>query len=207
MAEIIGVQYIKIAAAAILPAIAYFGAALMVVHLIARKRHIGKNPNVHYEGAPILPRVYRLLPIVILVVMIVRGMSLPRAGIICTVIAIAISFLSKDTRMSPKKFLYTLLDGIRQAANIAIPTASCGIMIGIVVRSGLAVKIAKIIDQTGNSSLFIALVVAAIGCIILGMALPTVAAYLIANTLFISAIQGLGISALTSNMFIFYFCS
>ena len=205
MAEIIGVQYIKIAAAAILPAIAYFGAALMVVHLIARKRHIGKNPNVHYEGAPILPRVYRLLPIVILVVMIVRGMSLPRAGIICTVIAIAISFLSKDTRMSPKKFLYTLLDGIRQAANIAIPTASCGIMIGIVVRSGLAVKIAKIIDQTGNSSLFIALVVAAIGCIILGMALPTVAAYLIANTLFISAIQGLGISALTSNMFIFYF--
>lgn len=205
MAEIIGVQYIKIAAAAILPALAYFGAALMVVHLIARKKHIGKNPNVHYEGKPILPRLYRLIPIVVLVFFIVRGMSLPRAGIICTVIAIIISFLSPETRMTPKKFLYTALDGIRQAANIAIPTASCGIMIGIVVRSGIAVKIAKIIDKTGNNSLFIALIVAAIGCIILGMALPTVAAYLIANTLFISAIQGLGIDALIANMFIFYF--
>lgn len=205
MAEIIGIQYVKIAAAAIIPAIAYFVAALMVVHLIARKKHIGKNPNVHYTGKPILPRVYRLIPIIVLVFMIVRGMSLPRAGIICSVLAIIISFISVDTRMSPKKFLYTVLDGIRQAANIAIPTASCGIMIGIVVRSGIAVKIAKIIDKTGNNSLFLALVVASIGCIILGMALPTVAAYLIANTLFISAIQGLGISALTANMFIFYF--
>ena len=205
MAEIIGIQYIHIAAAAIIPALGYFIAALMVVHLIARKKHIGKNPNVHYDGAPILPRLYRLIPIVVLVALIIKGMSLPRAGILCTVIAVAISFISKDTRMSGKKFLLTMLDGIRQAANIAIPTAACGIMIGIVVRSGIAVKIAKIIDRTGNSSLFIALLVAAIGCIILGMALPTVAAYLIANTLFISAIQGLSISPLVANMFIFYF--
>ena len=205
MAEIIGVQYIHIAAAAIIPALGYFAAALTVVHLIARKRHIGKNPNVHYEGRPILPRLYRLIPIIILVAMIIQGMSLPRAGIICTVISIVISCFSKETRMSIRKLILTMLDGIRQAANIAIPTAACGIMIGIVVRSGVAVKIAKIIDKTGNSSLFLALIVAAIGCIILGMALPTVAAYLIANTLFISAIQGLGISALVSNMFIFYF--
>jgi TRAP transporter 4TM/12TM fusion protein len=205
MAEIIGVQYIHIAASAVIPALAYFGAAFIVVDLLARKHHIGKNPNVHYEGKPILPRLYRLLPIVILVIMIIQGMSLPRAAIICSLISIGVSFLSKDTRMSGKKFLYTILDGIRQAANIAIPTASCGIMIGIVVRSGIAVKIAKIIDQTGHSSLFIALIVAAIGCIILGMALPTVAAYLIANTLFISAIQGIGIPALNANMFIFYF--
>ena len=205
MAEIIGIQYIHIAAAAIIPALAYFIAALMVVHLIARKKHIGKNPNVHYEGKPILPRLYRLLPIVILVVMIIRGMSLPRAGIICTVISIVVSCFSKETRMSGKKLILTMLDGIRQAANIAIPTAACGIMIGIVVRSGVAVKIAKIIDKTGNNSLFLALVVAAVGCIILGMALPTVAAYLIANTLFISAIQGLDIKPLVANMFIFYF--
>jgi TRAP-type uncharacterized transport system fused permease subunit len=86
-------------------------------------------------------------------------------------------------------------------------------MIGIVVRSGIAVKIAKMIDKTGNSSLFLALLIAALGCILLGMALPTVAAYLIANTLFISAITGLLNNAmpdtvniaLVGNMFLFYF--
>ena len=205
MAEIIGIQYVQIAEAAIIPAIAYFGSAFMLVHLIARKKHIGKDSGVHYEGTPVVPRLYRLVPIVVLVVMIVMGYSLPRAAIYCTVLAIVVSMISKETRMSGKKLLDTLIDGIRQSANIAIPTAACGIMIGIVVRSGIAVKISKLIGKTGNSSLFLALIIAAIGCLLLGMALPTVAAYLIANTLFISAIQGLGISALVANMFIFYF--
>lgn len=99
----------------------------------------------------------------------------------------------------------TIIDGVRQSANIAIPTGVCGIMIGIVVRSGIAVKIAKLIGQAGGSSMLLALIVAAIGCLLLGMALPTVAAYLIANTLFSSAIMGLGVETLVANMFIFYF--
>ena len=99
----------------------------------------------------------------------------------------------------------TIIDGVRQSANIAIPTGACGIMIGIVVRSGIAVKIAKLIGQAGGSSLLLALIVAAIGCLLLGMALPTVAAYLIANTLFCSAIMGLGVETLVANKFIFCF--
>ncbi len=205
MAEIIGIQYVQIAYAAVIPAVAYFASAFMLVHLIARKKHIGKDSGVHYEGTPVLPRLYRLLPIIILVAMIIMGYSLPRAAIYCTVLSIIVSMVSKETRMNGKKLINTLIDGIRQSANIAIPTAACGIMIGIVVRSGIAVKISKLIGKTGNTSLFLALIIAAIGCLLLGMALPTVAAYLIANTLFISAIQGLGISALVSNMFIFYF--
>lgn len=205
MAEIIGVQYMKIATAAIIPAVAYFAAVFILVHLLAKKKHLGKSGDLHYEGQPILPRLYRLLPIVVLVVMIFAGFSLPRSAIYCTVLSMIISAISKDTRMSLKKLAETLMEGVRQAANIAIPTAACGIMIGIVVRSGVAVKIAKLIGRSGNSSLILALLVAAAGCLLLGMALPTVAAYLIANTLFCSAIQGLGIDPLVANMFIFYF--
>ena len=214
MAEIIGLQYIHIAAAAVIPAIAYFGSAFILVHLLARKKHIGKDSGLHYEGKPIVPRLYRLLPIIVLVGMIVMGFSIPRSAIVCTVVSIIVSMISPETRLSAEKFIQTILDGIRQAANIAIPTAACGIMIGVVVRSGIAVKISKLIGKTGNSSLLLALVIAAIGCLLLGMALPTVAAYLIANTLFISAIQQLldsqalmaGLNtALIGNMFIFYF--
>lgn len=213
MAEIIGIQYVHIAGAAIIPAIAYFGSAYILVHQIARKKNIGKDTTLGQTAKPILPRLYRLFPILLLVAMIVKGYSIPRSGLVCTAVSIIISMISKETRMSAKKFLLTLMEGIRQAANIAIPTAACGIMIGIVVRSGIAVKIAKLIDKTGNNSLFLALIIAALGCILLGMALPTVAAYLIANTLFISAITGLldaqmmeGVNtALIGNMFIFYF--
>lgn len=192
-------------AAAVLPAVAYFLAVFILVHMIAKKKGLGKDSGVHYEGKPILPRVYRLLPIVVLVVMIIMGYSLPRSAIYCTIFSIIIAAISPETRMSPRKLLQTLMDGVRQAANIAIPTAACGIMIGIVVNSGVAVKIAKLIGTSGEGSLFIALLIAALGCLLLGMALPTVAAYLIAVTLFASAIQGLGISALVTNMFIFYF--
>lgn len=176
MAEIIGVQYAQIAAAAVLPAVAYFLAVFILVHMIAKKKGLGKDSGVHYEGKPILPRVYRLLPIIVLVIMIIMGYSLPRSAIYCTIFSIIIAAISPETRMGPRKLLQTLMDGVRQAANIAIPTAACGIMIGIVVNSGVAVKIAKLIGTSGEGSLFIALLIAA-----------------------------LGISALVTNMFIFYF--
>lgn len=206
MAEMIGIPYMDIATAAILPAVAYFGAVFILVHLLAKKKQMSTtNDALKYQGSPILPRVYRLVPIILLVIMIFAGMSMPRAAIYCTALSIILCMLSKDTRMSARQLMETLIEGVRQAANVVIPTAACGIMIGIVVRSGVAVKVAKLIGTSGNNSLLLALVVAAVGCLMLGMALPTVAAYLIANTLFCSAIQGLGIEALVANMFIFYF--
>ncbi len=206
MAEMIGIPYMDIATAAILPAVAYFGAVFILVHLLAKKKQMSVgSSDLKYQGKPILPRIYRLVPIILLVIMIFAGMSMPRAAIYCTALAIVICMSAKDTRMSAKQLMETLIEGVRQAANVAIPTAACGIMIGIVVRSGVAVKVAKLIGTSGNNSLLLALVVAAVGCLMLGMALPTVAAYLIANTLFCSAIQGLGIEALVANMFIFYF--
>ena len=88
MAEIIGVQYAQIAAAAVLPAVAYFLAVFILVHMIAKKKGLGKDSGVHYEGKPILPRVYRLLPIIVLVIMIIMGYSLPRSAIYCTIFSI-----------------------------------------------------------------------------------------------------------------------
>lgn len=206
MAEMIGVKYTDIATSAIIPAVCYFFAAFMIVHLLAKKKKMHVDSvSLKYENRPILPRLYRLLPIVVLVFLLYSGFSLPRSAIYCTLLSIFIGALSKETRIGPKKLLNCLIEGVKQASYVALPTAGCGIMIGIVVRSGVAVKIAKLIGTSGNSSLFLAMVVAALGCILLGMALPTSAAYLIGNVLFCSSIQGLGIEALPANMFIFYF--
>lgn len=207
MAEMIGISYAQIATSAIIPALAYYGSVLLLVHFIAKKKQL-QNINkeeVKYVSPPILPRAYQLTPVIVVVVMIFMGASLTRAALYGTALSIIVSFISKDTRMSIKQLLDCLLDGIRQAANIAVPTAACGIMIGIVVRSGAANKLTKIIASVGDSNVAVALLIAMAGCMLLGMALPTVAAYLIANILFCPTIIAMGIAPLPANMFIFYF--
>ncbi len=208
MAEMIGISYAKIAMAALIPALAYYGSVFLLVHFIAKKNNLQKFSEeiaLKQKAPPILPRLYRLLPIIIVVAMVFMGSSLTRSALVGIVLSIVVSMVSKETRMSVKQLFDTLLDGVRQAANIAIPTAACGIMIGIVVRSGAANKLTKIIAAVGGSNIVVALIIAMLGCMLLGMALPTVAAYLIANILFCPTIIALGIPALPANMFIFYF--
>ncbi|TCO76874.1 TRAP transporter permease [Marinisporobacter balticus] len=207
MAEMIGVSYAKIATAAIIPALAYYGSIFLLVHFLAKKSKLenrGKE-QVKYTSAPILPRLYQLVPIFVVVGMIFKGFSLTRSALFGTTLAIVVSMFSVETRMNGRRFMEALLDGIRQAGQIAIPTSACGIMIGIVVRSGVANKLTKIITIIGGSNIVIALGIAMLGCMLLGMALPTVAAYLISNILFCPTIIALGIPALPANMFIFYF--
>jgi TRAP transporter 4TM/12TM fusion protein len=206
MAEMIGVSYANIAISAIIPALAYYLAIFMVVHFIAKQRKLkNKGAELKVVTAPIIPRSYRLIPIIVVVVLIFTGSSLTRSALVGIALSIFINLLSKQTRMSFNAFVATGIDGIRQAANIAIPTGVCGVMIGIVVRSGAANKLTTIIQAVGGSNLVVALVIAMLGCLILGMALPTVAAYLIANILFCPTIIKLGVPSFQANMFIFYF--
>lgn len=206
MAEMIGISYTRIAMAAIIPALAYYGSVFLLVHFLAKKKQMSSHDEtVVCKTAPILPRVYQLAPIIALVIMIFMGSSLTRAALVGTALAIIVSFISKDTRMNLPQFIDAMLDGTKQAYGIAIPTAACGIMTGIVVQSGVANKLTKIISATGSSSLALALIITMLGCMLLGMALPTVAAYLIANILFCSTLISLGIDPLPANMFIFYF--
>lgn len=214
MAEMLGVSYSEVATRALIPALAYYFSIFCVVHLLAKKRDLKKTESAAIHTPPILPRLYRLIPMFVVVVMIFMGTSLPRAALLGTALSLIIGLFSKETRLSIKELISVLMDGTRQAVSIAIPTAACGIMIGVVVRSGVAVKIAKLIALWGNSSVFVALLIAAAGCLMLGMALPTVAAYLISNVLFVPSIRELLIStmgfdpmlaAFVANMFIFYF--
>jgi TRAP transporter 4TM/12TM fusion protein len=206
MAEMIGIPYARIAVDALIPALGYYLAVFFLVHNIAKKNHLGgKDSSTHYTSAPVLPRLYRLLPVIVMVVMIFMSMPLPTSALTGIALSIIIGFLSKETRLSPKQLLDCCMTGIKQAANIAIPTAACGVMIGIVVRSGAANKLTTIINSVGNSHLLFALFITMVGCLVLGMALPTVAAYLIANILFAETLSKLGLDLLSLNMFIFYF--
>lgn len=213
MAEMLGIPYGRVASAAILPAVAYYFAVFVLVSMLARKRAVntgGEDVKITVDQ-PILPRLYLLIPAIMLVIWIIRGSSLMRAGMIGIFSCLACNgvsyFVGKRKNFAGLKQLADCcMRGCKQAAEIAIPTAACGIIINVVtMQTSLATNLTALISNLGNEYLFIALLLAMAGCILLGMALPTVAAYLVGVILFVPCIRGLGVSPLCANMFIFYF--
>ena len=211
MAEMLGVPYKTIAFSAIIPAVAYFLSVFLFVSFLARKQRVAKaSAETAIEVDPILPRLYMLLPAVVLVYYMVSGASLMRSGMMGIYAAVGVNAVSRFVLggkyyVSLKGLFDAALQGVRQAADIAIPTAACGIIIGIVIQSGLATKLSTIIAGVGVSNLVFALLITMGGCMLLGMALPTVAAYLVANILFVPTLAALKVPALPANMFVFYF--
>ncbi|MDD3251284.1 MAG: TRAP transporter fused permease subunit [Lachnospiraceae bacterium] len=210
MAELLGISYGKIAMSAIIPAVAYFGSVFILVDLLARKNtyiHPDRKVNsedLKFKVDPILPRVYLLLPAVLLVAMVMSGQSLRRSAMVSTVAVIVLNLIP-GRGVSVKELIGAFRDGIKQSANIALPTAACGIIIAACVQSGLATKFSEIVAIVGGSHLFLALLITMAGCMLLGMALPTTAAYLIAVVLFVPVLLKLSIPTLVAHMFCFYF--
>ena len=212
MAEMLGVPYKSIALAALIPAVAYFMSVFLLVTFMANKKSMldGETKTEAIQTEKILPRLYQMIPAIVLVYYMIAGASLMRSGMMGIFTCLIINVISKfvlDGKyfVSLKRLGATALQGIKQAAEIAIPTAACGIIIGVVIQSGLATKVSKLIANVGSTHLIIALLITMLGCMLLGMALPTVAAYLVANVLFVPTLTGLGIAPLQANMFVFYF--
>ncbi|SFG50765.1 TRAP transporter permease [Oribacterium sp. WCC10] len=214
MAEMLGVSYFKVASSAILPAVAYYFGVFVLVTYLAKKRasKAGGSEDVKISiDQPILPRLYLLIPVILLVFWIIRGSSLMRSGMVgifsCLVCNVVSYFVAnKRNFIGIRELGKCCINGAKQAAEIAIPTAACGIIINVVTgQTSLATNLSSLIGSLGTNYLFLALLIAMIGCMLLGMALPTVAAYLVGVILFVPVLRSLGIEPLVANMFVFYF--
>ncbi|MBQ6772805.1 MAG: TRAP transporter fused permease subunit [Synergistaceae bacterium] len=221
MAEMLGINYMSVAASAIIPAAAYYFAVFVLVDKIAAKRAANLDSTIDASisvARPVMPRLYLLIPAVLLVVWIIRGYSLMRAGMVgifaCLVCDVINYFVNKSDFLNLKELWSCCVDGAKQAASIAIPTAACGIIINVVTQqTSLATNLSVLIRSLGTNYLFIAMCIAMAGCMILGMALPTVAAYLVGVILFVPCIQPILLQTglpratadLCANMFVFYY--
>lgn len=229
MAETLGVNYLKVAASAIIPAVAYYFGVFVLVSYLAKKRasRAGGSEDAKIKvERPLLPRLYLLIPVIVLIVEILQGRSLMRSGmygiftcLICNVISFFVGGGNKTDAKSDimngikggsfaglKQMWQCCMDGAKSAAEIAIPTAACGIIIDVMTeQTSLATNLSGVIASLGMTNLFAAMLIAMIGCMLLGMALPTVAAYLVGVTLFVPTLKQLGIEPLVANMFVFYY--
>lgn len=213
MAEMLGVSYFSVACAAIIPAFAYYFGVFVLISYLAKKRCVrqaGADVRIKVEQ-PILPRLYLLIPVILLVVWIISGASLMRSGMVGIISCLLCNVVSyfvggRKNFVGLKELGKCCLRGAKQSAEIAIPTAACGIIINVVTgQTSLATNLSGVIGSLGTDYLFVALLIAMIGCMLLGMALPTVAAYLVGVVLFVPIIRSLGVDALCANMFVFYY--
>ncbi len=209
MSEITEIPYITIAVAAILPAILYFAGIFMMIHFEAKKlglRGLAKEDIPHF-GRLVLHRGYLLLPVFVLVFLMGRGMTPAYSVSLAILTAIIVSFFSKDTRLSPGKFLEALTGGTRSTIAVAIACAVAGNVVGLVSLSYLGQELMDLLIIVSGSSLFLALVLVMLACIVLGMGVPTTANYVIMATMAAPLILKIApeTPVLAAHMFVFYF--
>jgi TRAP transporter 4TM/12TM fusion protein len=207
MAELLQVPYSRIALAGAIPAIAYYFALFMIVDLRARRTGIGTlGPDDLANTPPVLPRLHLFLAPLSLIAYLFLGYSATYAALMGTGVAFVAPFLRRNTRPT-RQMVRPMFDDIgKQASGVAIPIAAIGIIIAVAIQSNLAIKFSTRLMEISGGTLLGAMIFIIIGCIIMGMGMPTVAAYIIGAVLFVPALRKLGIPELASHMFVMYYC-
>lgn len=207
MAEFLGIPYIRIAAAAAIPAVIYYIAVITMVHLEACKYGLKGLPK---ERLPKIGKVLRakghlILPIIGLVYLLVRGYTPIFSAFWAIVMSLAISMVKAETRLNFKTLCEAFEDGAKMALGVAAACACAGMVVGVVTLTGLGLKIANGLVMLGRGNLMLTLFFTMIASILLGMGLPTTAKYIILSIMAAPALVDLGVNPLAAHLFILYF--
>lgn len=208
MAEVLGVGYWNIAVAAAVPAILYYVSLLFMVDFEAGKTNLKGLPRTELpRGRDVFKKGWYLLasPIALVVLIGKVGVSVPNAALWAIVIALATSFLSKNTRISWKSAVNACIDAAQGMIPVVMACGAAGILLGIFGQTGLGVKMSSILVGLSGGHLIVLLILTMVTSLILGMGLPTVACYLLLAILVAPALVDFGAMPLAAHMFIFYF--
>ena len=208
MSEITGIPYSRIMIAAIFPAVFYSFSLLMSVRFRAQLQQLpAVDPrNIPKFTTKLIPRLVVLfLSIGAIVYSIFTGRTPAFAGLTGTLTVFVASFFVKDMRPNWRKVIRMVVEGGKDGLVITMSCAGIGLIIGGIAATGLGVKFSQAIIGIGQGNLTLALVMAAICCLIIGMGLPTAASYLMVVFIAASALTRLGFPLLTAHLFIFYY--
>ena len=208
IAELTGTPYLDVALATVIPAILYFVSIFYMIDLEAYKEGLHGYAKDELPDARkvLLERGHLVIPIFVLIfVLIGLNASVIKAAIWAIYSTILCTFLRKSTRLTPEQFVAGFADGAKQAVGLIAACATAGIIIGVLNLTGTGLKFASGIIALSGGILPIALILTMGSSLILGMGLPTAAAYLICAAVIVPALTGLGVPALTGHLFIFYF--
>lgn len=206
MAEITGIKYSEIIIAATIPAILYFVSVYFMVDFQALRsgmRGLSRKELPSMKG--ILKQAYLFIPIIFLIGALLGGYSVIRSGTVAIVACLVISWIHPSTRMGLKKIGLALEIGMKNTIGLLAVCATAGIIVGVIALTGVGLRFSSMLLGIAGNSTFLALLFAMLISIVLGMGMPTTAAYAVAAAVIAPGLIQIGIEPLFAHMFVFYY--
>jgi TRAP transporter 4TM/12TM fusion protein len=207
MAEIIGVPYSQIALAALIPGALYVIALLVAVRLEAGRLGLARDETggLAMLGMTLLTRGYLLLPLIALIGFLIAGYTPTRAAVYCLIMGLLIMPWRQASRLGPVGLVRVCIDTVTATVPIVAAVAAAGAVIGVLNLTGMGLMMSGMILDAGGDSIWLVLLLTALASFVLGMGLPTSAAYLLLAVLVAPALVRMGLPAISAHMFIFYY--
>lgn len=212
-----GITYWDIAKAAAIPALLYFTGIWIMTHFEAKRLGLrGLSDEELPNRKEVLMKIYLLIPIMLIIVLMLTGIPVMHAALYGILASILVGMFNKDTRLGIADILDALVDGAKTALGVVAATACAGIIVGVVVKTGLGLSLANSLVKLAGGSILLTLFFVMIASLILGMGAPTTANYVITSTIAAPAIIALLapdvpqsavpiVVLLSAHFFVFYF--
>ncbi len=210
MSDMVGIPYRDVCIAALVPALMYYISMFIMVDVESLRCNLkGLDPSEIPQLGPVLRRAFKLIvPVLVLVVSLIGlGQSPTRSAMFATVAIIFCSLVDRQTPFRLSSVVTAFKEGARASAQICSACATAGIVIGILSMTGLGLNFSNLIFSLGGQSIFLSLLLAMCVSIVLGMGLPTSAAYIVTATTMVPALIKLGLSPMACHLFLLYFAS
>jgi len=206
MSEILAMPYLEILVMALVPTALYYLGILLMIEVDARRlgtQQVAVDAPSFWD---LTKRYwYQYTSLFAIVIFLVLGFSTTTAVFWSIVLAIAVSYIRRETALSPRAILEGLGSGTRQVLSVAATTAVAGIAVGILLQTGLGLKISSLILTLGLGNLVLTLIVSGVVLWVLGLSLPVTATYLVAVPTVVPALYHLGVPLPAAHMFVFYY--
>ena len=207
MAQILGVPYMEVVVAAIVPALLYYFAVMVQVHFEASR--LGLKGIPFAQLPPLLPLLkskgFLLIPLVAIIYFLLAGFTPLKAAFNGILVSFVLSWLNKETRLTPDRIIEAFESGARGAIGVACACATVGMIVGMGTLTGLALRIANAIVALAGGSKILTLFFTMLASLLLGMGLPTTANFIVTSTMAAPALFLLGVPPMAAYMFVFYF--
>jgi TRAP transporter 4TM/12TM fusion protein len=208
MAEITGIPYATIAISAFLSGAIYYIGVFSVVHLEAKKTGLTGLPR---DQMPKLREAagtaYLILPIIGMVYFLVSGWSAIMAGFWAVILAIVSSYFRRRSWLTPTKIFTAFSNASKNSIMLGVSCASAGVVVSAITHTGIGLAFTSAVVSLSQGILIVALILVMFASLILGMGLPSTAAYILVAALTAPALVNMGVDLLAAHLFAFYFAN
>lgn len=207
MSDVTGIPYITIMFAAIIPALLYLFSLSITVSLEATRLDLSPlvDETPKWDRKMISRASLLIIGFGSLLTMLFSGFPATFSGLMASGIILVLATILPDTRLNYQNWFTLVVDSGRDGLSVLLSCAAIGIVIAAITSTGLGIKLNQEITALGDQNLLAALVLAALCSIVLGMGLPTAASYLMVIFVAGPAIMELGVSKLSTHLFVFYY--